>query len=202
MAGVTGSDTSVTLLRRLRRDPADQEAWAEFVERYGRMIFRWCRRWGLQEADAEDVTQNVLVELSRQMRTFVYDPAGRFRGWLKTVAYRAWCRFAESRSREAAGDGGGASLSLVRSPASCEDFLQQLEEESDRELLERAMERVRLRVRPHTWEAFRLMALEGLSGAEVAGRLEMKIGAVFVARSKVQKMIQEEVHRLDGDAPA
>ncbi len=202
MAGVTGSDTSVTLLRRLRRDPADQAAWGEFVDRYGRMIFRWCRRWGLQEADAEDVTQNVLVELSRQMRTFVYDPAGRFRGWLKTVAHRAWCRFAEGRAHAAAAGSETATLSLLRSPASCEDFLQQLEEESDRELLEKAMERVRLRVRPHTWEAFHLMALEGLSGAEAAGRLGMKTGAVFVARSKVQKMIQEEVRRLDGEGSA
>jgi RNA polymerase sigma factor (sigma-70 family) len=166
------------------------------------MIFRWCRRWGLQEADAEDVTQNVLVELSRQMRTFEYDPSGRFRGWLKTVARRAWSRFAEGRARAAAGGGEEPTLALLRSPASCEDFLQQLEEESDRELLEKGMERVRQRVRPHTWEAFRLMALEGLSGAEVAGRLGMKTGAVFVARSKVQKMIQEEVRRLDGEGPA
>jgi RNA polymerase sigma-70 factor (ECF subfamily) len=201
MAGVTGSDTNVTLLRRLRQDPADQAAWGEFVDRYGRMIYRWCRRWGLQEADAEDVTQNVLVELSRQMRTFVYDPAGRFRGWLKTVAYRAWLHFAQGHSRAEARD-DGPILHLVRSPSSCEDFLQQLDQESERELMEKAMELVRLRVRPHTWEAFRLMALEGLSGAEVAAQLGMKAGAVFVARSKVQKMIQEEVRRLDGDGAA
>jgi RNA polymerase sigma-70 factor (ECF subfamily) len=201
MAGVTGPDTSVTLLRRLRKDPADQAAWAEFVDRYGRMIYRWCRQWGLQEADAEDVTQNVLVELARQMRTFVYDPQGRFRGWLKTIAYRSWCHFTDGRSRPGAA-GDDALLRLLRSPSSCEDFLQHLERESDWELLEKATALVRLRVQPHTFEAFRLMALEGLSGAEVAGRLGMKVGAVFVARSKVQKMIQEEVRRLDGDGPA
>jgi RNA polymerase sigma-70 factor (ECF subfamily) len=198
MSGVTGPDTSTTLLRRLRQDPADQAAWGEFVHRYGRMIFHWARRWGLQEVDAEDVTQNVLVELSRQMRTFVYDPTGRFRGWLKTLAYRTWCHFSQNHSRPAS-SGGEAILSFLRSPSSSEDFLQQLEEEGQRELMEKAMDRVRQRVKPHTWEAFRMMALDGLSGAEVAERLGMKPGAVFVARSKVQKMIQEEVHRLDGD---
>ena len=59
---------------------------------------------------------------------------------------------------------------------------------------------VRLRVKPHTWEAFRLLAYEGLSGAEVAARLGMKIGAVFVAKSNVRKLIEEEIELLDPDA--
>jgi RNA polymerase sigma-70 factor (ECF subfamily) len=132
------------------------------------------------------------------MRTFVYDPAGRFRAWLKTIAYRTWCHFTQASMRtDATGD--EAMLRLLRSPSSCEDFLQQLEAEGERELMEKAMALVRLRVQPHTWEAFRLLAIEGLSGAEAAARLEMKTGAVFVARSKVQKMIQEEVRRLEDD---
>src|SRR5262245_30445388 len=71
--------TSTTLLRRLQHEPADQEAWAEFVRRYGPQVYRWCRRWRLQEADAEDVTQAVLVRLSARMRTFSYDPVRSFR---------------------------------------------------------------------------------------------------------------------------
>lgn len=187
------SQTSTSLLRRLRSDPADQSAWGEFVDRYGRMIYRWCRRWGLQEADAEDVTQNVLLELARQMRSFRYDPHGSFRAWLRTIAYRGWCHFAERRQHKTATD------ELLHSQAVREDFIAALERESDRELLEKAMAIVRLRVRPHTWEAFRLTALEEHSGAEVAARLGMNVGAVFVARSKVQKMLQAEVRRLDGE---
>jgi len=191
MAPRGDSQTSTTLLRRLRCDPTDQAAWGEFVDRYGRMIFRWCRRWGLQEADAEDVTQNVLLELARQMRTFEYDRAGSFRGWLRTIAYRSWYRFTERR-RPVGGD------DLLQSQAVRDDFIATLERESERELLERAMGLVRLRVQTHTWEAFRLMALEQLSGAEVASRLGIKVGTVFVARSKVQKMLREEVQRLNG----
>ena len=74
-----------------------------------------------------------------------------------------------------------------------DDLLKRFEEEFDRELLEQAMARVRLRVQPHTWEAFRLLALEGLSGAEAAARLGMKVGAVFVAKSKVRKMLEDEI---------
>jgi RNA polymerase sigma-70 factor (ECF subfamily) len=63
------------------------------------------------------------------------------------------------------------------------------------------MTRVRLRVAPQTWEAFRLTALEGLSGAEAAGRIPMQVAQVFVAKRRVQKMLQEEVSRLEQTGP-
>ncbi|MGL4420626.1 MAG: RNA polymerase sigma factor [Gemmataceae bacterium] len=184
--------TNSTLLRRLREAPQDTEAWATFVERYGRMMYRWCRHWGLQPADAEDVTQSVMVELLRQMRQFVYDRSGSFRAWLRTVTYRAWTRFLESRNR-----GTAREQPLLESPAAYPDFLEHLIRENDRELLELAMERVRLRVQPPTWLAFRLMAFENLSGAVVAKQLGMNVGTVFVARSKVQRMLRDEYHRLN-----
>jgi RNA polymerase sigma-70 factor (ECF subfamily) len=192
--GAADWQTSTTLLRRLRQSPADEAAWAEFVERYGRLVYGWCRRWGLQEADAEDVTQTVLVELVRQMREFVYDRRGSFRGWLRTVAQRTWGRFLEARRRAAATGQDG-----VLGEAAGDDLHARLEAESDREVLELAMRRVRDRVYPRTWEAFRLLALEHRSGAEAAGQLGMTVGAVFVARSKVQKMLREEVERLSGE---
>src|SRR4051812_29216018 len=37
--------TRVTLLAQLRQNPSDQASWDEFVERYGRHIYRWCRQW-------------------------------------------------------------------------------------------------------------------------------------------------------------
>ncbi len=69
------SATRVTLLGRLRRDPTNQTVWTEFVEHYGPKMFNWCRKRGLQEADAQDVTQNVLLKLADKVRTFQYDPA-------------------------------------------------------------------------------------------------------------------------------
>ena len=83
------STTSVTLLARLRRDPTDQAAWCDFVTRYGPKILQWCRRWRLQEADAQDVTQDVLLKLHSLMATFSYDASRSFHGWLKTLAHHA-----------------------------------------------------------------------------------------------------------------
>src|SRR5262245_18672397 len=98
--------TRVTLLSQLRHAPCDQAGWAEFIERYGRHIYRWCRRWRLQDADAEDVTQNILVKLTQKLRAFVYDPSRSFRGWLKTVAHHAWRDFEASRRHAQPGAGG------------------------------------------------------------------------------------------------
>ena len=189
--------TSPTLLGRLRRAPADQPAWAEFVDRYGRKIYGWCRQWGLQDADAQDVTQTVLARLADKMRTFAYDPTRSFRGWLRTLAHHAWTDFATDRRRAGLGSGDTDVLDRLHSVEARDDLARQLDEECERDLLEEAMARVRLRVEPRTWEAFRLLALEGRSGAEAAAQLGMKVATVFVARSKVQRMIQEEASKLD-----
>jgi RNA polymerase sigma-70 factor (ECF subfamily) len=192
-------ETSLTLLARLRGTPADQPAWGQFVARYGRKIHGWCRHWGLQEADAEDVTQDVLLKLAAKMHDFSYDRSGSFRAWLKTLTHHAWQDFAAGRRRAGAAGGGSAVRDLLHTVAAREDLLARLGEEFDRELLDAASARVRQRVQPHTWEAFRLTALEGLSGAEAAGRLGMKVATVFVAKSKVQRMLQKELQRLEAD---
>jgi RNA polymerase sigma factor (sigma-70 family) len=193
-AGST-SGTSATLLARLRQVPADQVAWRQFTECYGRKIYGWCRQWNLQEADAEDVTQNVLIKLAEKMQTFVYDPEKSFRGWLKTVTRNAWSDYWSGRKAVAVG--GSQAVELLATIEAREDLVQRLDEEFDRELLEEATARVRVRVTPRTWEAFERTALQGQSGAEAAAALGMKVATVFVARSKVQKMLQEEVRKLE-----
>lgn len=195
------SGTRVSLLRLLRRDPANQAAWADFVEHYGTRIYEWCRRWSLQEADARDVTQNVLLKLAEKMRTFEYDPGRSFRGWLKTLTHHAWSDFQEARRRPGLGSGDSQVGQLLDNLAAREDLFQRLEEEFDRELLEEAMGRVRLRVAPQTWQAFCLTALEQRSGAEAANLIPMAVAQVFVAKRRVQKMLQEELARLEGTDP-
>ncbi len=190
--------TSPTLLGRLGRVPTDQAAWGEFAERYGAKIYGWCRGWHLQEADAEDVTQEVLAKLSQKMQSFAYDPARSFRAWLKTVVHHAWRDFLAGRARRPTGSGDTGVLEMLQSVEARDDLMAELDEEFARDLLDEAMARVRARVQPHTWEAFRLLALEGLSGAEAASRLGIKVATAFVARSKVQKMLEEEVRRLRG----
>ena len=189
--------TRVTLLSRLRQDPSDQAGWDEFVERYGRHIYRWCRQWSLQDADAEDVTQDILVKLTQKLRAFAYDPSRSFRGWLKTVAHHAWRDFEDSRRRAQPAAADTQVQELMLTLEARDDLVQELEEAFDLELLEAAKVRVRLRVAPHTWEAFHLMAIEGLPVAEVAARVHLQVAMVYVAKSKVQKMLQEEIGKLE-----
>jgi RNA polymerase sigma-70 factor (ECF subfamily) len=193
--------TSPTLLHRLRAPAVDQEAWAELVRRYGPLVYHWCRHWNLQEADAQDVTQAVLAKLVVRLRAFEYDPGRSFRAYLKTVARYTWQDLLDDRHRAGAGGGDTAHLELLDGVEARDDLERRLGEEYDRELLDRASERVKGRVEPHTWEAFRLTAVEGLSGAEVGRRLGLAVFVVFKARSKVQKMLREEVARLEGVAP-
>jgi RNA polymerase sigma-70 factor (ECF subfamily) len=143
------------------------------------------------------VTQTVLVKLAEKMRTFHYDPARSFRAYLKTLTHYAWCDFLKGRNRPDAASGGSEAQQALHSLEARDDLVRQLQQEFDQELLEEAMERVRQGVEPHTWEAFRLTALEGLAGAEAAARLGLKVATVFKAKSKVQKMLQEEVASPD-----
>jgi RNA polymerase sigma-70 factor (ECF subfamily) len=191
------SVTSVTLLVRLQQTPADQAAWEEFVERYGQRIHAWCRQWGLQEADAQDVAQTVMLKVLGAMRAFRYDPAQKFRAWLKTIAHHAWQDLVRGRRQEATRR-DAASDDPLQTLAARDDLGARLETAYEQELVEHALVRVRPRVQTPTWEAFRLTAFEGLSGAEAAARLGMAVTSVYKARSNVQKLLQDEVRYLEG----
>ena len=193
------SGTSVTLLGRLRHDPKDQAAWNDFVARYQPKILQWCRGWHLQEPDAQDVTQAVLLKLSRLMATFAYDPSRSFRGWLKTLTHHAWRDLVAERKREGIGSGDSRMREFFESLEAGDDLVRQLEEEFHRELMDQAMALVRPRVAERTWAAFRLTALEGCSGAAAANQLEMKVARVYVAKNEVKDMIRREVRKLEGN---
>ncbi|MBX9625876.1 MAG: sigma-70 family RNA polymerase sigma factor [Gemmataceae bacterium] len=195
----SAAHTSPTLLARLGGSVTDAAAWDQFVRRYGGRVLGWCRHWGLQPADAEDVCQDVLLKVARQMRTFRYEPGKSFRGWLKTVARSAWCDWLEARRKQAQGSGDTDARAVLESVAAQDDLVRRLEDEFDRELLDLATARVRLRVEPATWEAFRLTAVDGLPAAEAAAKTGLKVATVFVAKGRVQKMLQGEIHLLDRD---
>jgi RNA polymerase sigma-70 factor (ECF subfamily) len=198
MDGVAQPRTSATLLGLLRQEPTDQAAWARFVEQCGPRIYGWCRQRGLQVADAEDVTQNVLAKLAEKMRAFPYDPAKSFRAWLRALTQNACTDFLASRQQPGVGTGDSEVLGLLGTVEARQDLAQRLEEAFDLELRDEAMRPVRQRVAPHRWEAFRLTTEEGWSGAEAAARLRMPVAHVIVAKSDVLQLLQEEARRLEG----
>ena len=197
------SQTQHTLLKRLAQSGGqNQAAWSEFVDRYGRKIYGWCLRWRLQDADAQDVTQIVLLKLAQRMKDFTYDPGRSFRAWLKTVTHHAWRDYVDSRQTAALATGGEAAEDRLASLTARDDLSRELERLFDLELLETAMQRVRLRAAPHTWMAFSMTAVEGMTATEVARRLGMKIARVYAARSMIQQRLQEECLRLESGPQA
>jgi RNA polymerase sigma factor (sigma-70 family) len=190
------SHTSVTLLGRLRQNPKDQAAWNEFVTRYEPKILQWCRGWRLQEPDAQDVTQAVLLKLSGLMARFAYDPTRSFRAWLKTLTHHAWRDLVAERNRAGIASGDSGMLAFFENVQAADDLVKHLEDEFRRELMDQAMVRVRLRVEEKTWDAFRLTALEGCPSATAAARLEMNITRVYTAKSEVKSMIRKEIRKL------
>lgn len=189
--------TSPSLLGRLRDSPDDQSAWTEFVRRYQPRLLAWCRRWGLQDSDAQEVAQNVMLRLASKLRVLSYDPSLSFRGWLHTIARHAWSDFVTDRRKQAV---EGDPSDVLESAQAREDLEQRLAEVFDLELLEEATSRVKARVEEKTWEAFRRMAMLEEPAAIVSAALSMPIASVFKARSNIQKMLQEEIASLERPA--
>jgi RNA polymerase sigma-70 factor (ECF subfamily) len=143
-----------------------------------------------------------LLQLATRLRTFSYDPTLRFRAWLKTLTHHAWSDFLRDRRLADTGSGDSAVQSLLDNVQARDELSQRLQETFDQELLELATAGVRSRVEERTWEAYRLTAHEGLSGAETAARLGMQVGTVHKAKSKVHAMLQEALRQLQEEEQA
>lgn len=192
------SVTRVSLLLRIRDDDGRgrSEAWVEFVERYGRQIHDWCLNRRLQPADAEDVTQDVLVRLARALKTFEYNPELTFRGWLRRITENSLADFFRDQRRRVPKQ-AGAIFETLSDLAATEDLVQRLEHSFDLELFERAAATVRKRVEERRWQAWQLTAIQGQSVECVSRQLDMKVPTVYSSRYQVQKLISEEVQQLE-----
>ncbi|MCB1229223.1 MAG: sigma-70 family RNA polymerase sigma factor [Verrucomicrobiae bacterium] len=192
----TFPDTRPTLLQRLP-DANDGEAWRSFVETYGPLVYRFALRRGLQPSDAADVVQEVMLKVARSIDRFDYDPdRGRFRGWLFTIAWRALIDRANriKRRSEIAGDG---IAERTADPSADAEALW--DSEYRRSLLHRALPLVRPQFSESTWEAFRLTTLEGQPAEEIARRLGLTIGSVYVARSRVTARLRDRIRQIEAE---
>ena len=194
--GSSTSQTGSTLFAILEQ-PGDSQAWCRFVDRYGPKILQWCRARGLQPADAEDVTQEVLGKVAKRARTFMYDRSkAGFRAWLRTVTRHAWCDLVKD-FRHARGNDDPRAIALLDRLEVADDLDRALEEEFERELMEQAMSAVRLRVEPNTWRAFELLVIEEQPGKQVAEQLGLSVAAAYMAKSRVKRLLTAEVRALE-----
>lgn len=192
--------TRMSLMARLGSAERDDDAWDEFVRLYGPHVIQWCRGHGLADWDARDVSQDVLLRFWKQTATFHYDPSKRLRGYLRRMVVSAVSDWADQARRAGRVAPDGPLDALLRDLPARDDLAARIERAYDTELLALAMREVEARVQPHTWEAFRLLALEGRPGAEVAERLGMQINTAYVARKKVQRMIRDWIARIETEA--
>lgn len=184
------ADTPLSLLERVQR--GDEIAWADFHARCLRMLRSWGIRWGLQPADADDLIQDTLVAVLSRIRAFRRRGTGSFRLWIRTIAWHCLCdAMSMSRRQQMA-----TTLERIRDTP---DARLSMEEELDRlfdlQLLEKAMQRVRVRVQSATWTAFQLTAIEGTAVQGVADQLQISAEAVYAARGRVQRLISIEMRR-------
>lgn len=190
-------ETHPSLLVRLR-DASDAGAWNTFVEVYGPLVFRECRRRGLQHQDAEDVTQRVFERSVKGLREFRYErERGRFRDWLGTIVRNEVNRFGQERIRKSAAHPGDAYLEEVVAGPSDAEWNDAFQER----VLHVALERVRPHFEPDTWAAFTAVWLENKLAPDVAQKLNMPIDKVYVAKSRVLKRLTGVVEELCEELP-
>jgi RNA polymerase sigma-70 factor (ECF subfamily) len=192
--------TRPSLLARIR-DPQDAQAWKLFIELYTPPVLRYCRLRGLQDADAADVAQELMAQVARSLPAFCYSPErGRFRDWLGTITRRRINRFLAKKSQAASGIGGEETADALENLAAGEADAEWTAE-FNAQILRAALDRVQPLFGAKTWQAFASVWLENHSAAETASKLNMTLSAVYVAKSKVLKRLEQEVLELAEDIP-
>jgi RNA polymerase sigma-70 factor (ECF subfamily) len=194
------SGTATSLLVRAAGQQAD--AWQKLVSLYGPLVYHWCRRFGLQPSDAENVGQEVFLRVAARLAEFRHDrPGDTFRGWLFRIARN--CYVDHLRQLDAAATGVGGSEAHAR--------LAQLAQETDDEtdaalvrhdealLYRRLVEFIRSEFSDRDWTAFYRVVIDGLSPAEAAAELKVSVNVVYLARSRVLKRVREEFAGLIPD---
>jgi RNA polymerase sigma-70 factor (ECF subfamily) len=183
------------------RDARDAPAWAQFVQVYAPLVYGFAHRQGLQDADAADLTQEVLQAVAGAIRGLDYDPArGSFRGWLLTVVRSRLSNFRRRRrSRPDEGSGDTAVQNTLAGVAAPEDDGAWWDREHERRLFAWAAERVRPAVEPATWQAFWGTAVEGRPAKEVAAALGLSVAGVYVAKSRVLARLKEVIREAEGE---
>jgi len=184
------------LLLRLR-DSDDKAAWCEFVELYAPLLYRYARHQGLQDADAADLTQDVLKAVALAAREFVYDRRrGRFRTWLYTIARNQLSKYWRDATKRKQVSGTSKALSELADDASNNFDFDLWGQDYDDQVFRLAAQAVRKHVHNSTWDVFWKTAVENVDPAKVAKEFGMSVGAVYIAKSRVLARLRQEIDEL------
>jgi RNA polymerase sigma-70 factor (ECF subfamily) len=188
--------TSKSLLCRV--SAGDEEAWRKLVDLYQPLIHGWLLRYGVRPHDAEDLTQDVLAIVVKEVASFEHrGRTGSFRSWLRTVTVNRAREFWRSgKCRTPAAGGFPQMLDQLADPQSV--LSGQWDAEHDAHVIRRLLTILEQEFEPQTAQAFRLLVFERQKGADVAAALNMSLAAVYGAKSRVLQRFRVEAEGLLG----
>jgi RNA polymerase sigma-70 factor (ECF subfamily) len=195
-SGGQNPDTiSSSLLAGIKADRS--VAWGRVVRLYTPLVYYWCRRQGLQAADAEDVVQEVLRTVVARIGDFKRHTAGdTFRGWLRTITkHKLGDHIRKQRQRP-----NHSSRAREFQDACAGPHIDEFDEErphdvswESRILYARVLELIQGEFEQTTWRAFLRVVVDGLPAADVATELQMSVNAVYLAKSRVLRRIRDHL---------
>ncbi len=192
--------TRPSLLLRIR-DPQQTEAWAQFVEIYTPLIYRYAVRRGLQDADAADVAQEVFKAVASYVSNFEYNrQRGTFRGYLYTVARNKLNDHLARGHKQEKGSGETRIHQMLDNrPGSDTNDETQWNLDYQRQMFDWAVRQVQRDFQETTWHAFWQTAVELHPAKQVAESLGISVGAVYIAKSRVLTKIKKRIQEILGD---
>lgn len=187
--------TSLSLLQRAR--DRNQEAWERIVYLYGPLVDHWCRSWGVQAADVDDIRQEVFKSVTGSLDSFRHNrPGDTFRGWLWVIARRKYLDHHRQRQRQPNAHGGSdANLLMQQVPEPPETPAEDPPEEVTG-LHHRALELIRSHFEERSWLAFWRTVVERQSPVEVGQQMGMTPAAVRQAKSRILRFLKSEFGEL------
>ncbi len=189
--------TSQSLLDRLKNARPDAPDWQRLQNLYMPLIRTWLARVPGIGDEVNDLSQEVLIIVVRELPAFQRRRDGAFRAWLRQITVNRVRAYYKARRRQPlAGMGDEADRMLTELEDSTSDFARQWDREHDRYVFERLLATVRPDFEANTWEAFTRFALEGRTAAVVARELGTTENAVVVAKYRVLKRLREEAAGL------
>jgi RNA polymerase sigma-70 factor (ECF subfamily) len=198
--GGDADGTSLSLLEKARSG-SDQAAWERLASLYEPLVIRWCRLDGFQDADAEDLRQEVFMSVSRSLGEFQRGSQGSFRGWLHKIAKNKMHDLWERKKTTPQAPGGTDSDGPIVAAPSPQDSSSS-ESTADEEtgiLYRRALELISRDFGERTWKAFWRVVIDGQRPRDVAGELSMTAGAVSSAKARVLARLRQEFAGLLGE---
>jgi RNA polymerase sigma-70 factor (ECF subfamily) len=191
--GAAVTATPLSLLDRLRSQP-DQTSWRLLVELYTPLIRTTLLRFGVPVSDVDDLQQDVLGVLVRELLAFEHNGrAGAFRCWLRTIVVHrlhGWWRARPAAPTSQVEE----ELANLEDPES--DLSRQWDYDHDRHVLQRLLGILEPEFAASTWQAFRRQVLDELPASAAAAELGLSINAVLIAKSRVLRRLREEARGL------